>query len=178
MGAIKRKAEQPSAPSKKEKAASGDRLAKRPKPDATTADQLAAKAKPEAPKSVFKDEEKAFPRGGASVLTPLEHKQIQIRANQDVLFEQAGIKRTAGGADDDFSDMGSEDDGADVAQKPAKKKTKTFTSKGSKSHGDADKEPTIRAEGLSYKVSQEHQRTPTAIANQPSAFRLARSSSV
>ncbi|RKF63734.1 rRNA biogenesis protein rrp5 [Golovinomyces cichoracearum] len=32
-------------------------------------------------------EESAFPRGGGSILTPLEHKQIQIQASRDVLFE-------------------------------------------------------------------------------------------
>ncbi|RFU34926.1 hypothetical protein B7463_g1416, partial [Scytalidium lignicola] len=41
-----------------------------------------------------KDEEAAFPRGGASVLTPLEHKQIQIEATNDVLFEQEGGKKS------------------------------------------------------------------------------------
>src|SRR2546423_14504699 len=46
--------------------------------------------------SVLKEEEKAFPRGGASVLTPLEHKQIQAEATRDVLFEQAGQKRVGG----------------------------------------------------------------------------------
>lgn len=35
-------------------------------------------------------EEAAFPRGGGSILTPLEHKQIQIQATRDVLFEQQG----------------------------------------------------------------------------------------
>ncbi|KAF2851512.1 rRNA biogenesis protein-like protein RRP5 [Plenodomus tracheiphilus IPT5] len=146
MGALKRKADQASAPPKKERgASSGDRSAKRPKPDAAS-EQPAAKPRAEAPKSVFKDDETAFPRGGASVLTPLEHKQIQIRANQDVLFEQAGIKRT-GGADDDFSDMGSEDD-QEAAHKSAKKKT---FKKSKKAHEDGDKAPTIRAEGLSYK---------------------------
>src|ERR1700712_1393200 len=38
------------------------------------------------------DEEAAFPRGGASLLTPLEHKQIQIEATRDVLFEQQSSK--------------------------------------------------------------------------------------
>jgi len=166
MGAIKRKAEQPSVPRRKEPGALGDRLAKRPKPDAM-AEQPAAKPKAEAPTSVFKDEEKAFPRGGASVLTPLEHKQIHIRANQDVLFEQAGIKRT-GAADDDFSDMGS-DDGGDVAQKPAKKKKKVFP-KNSKQHEDADKEPAIRAEGLSYKVPLSHGEHVQAPLTSPATF--------
>ncbi|KAI1862516.1 hypothetical protein JX265_009230 [Neoarthrinium moseri] len=39
--------------------------------------------------SRLKEEEPLFPRGGGSVLSPLEHKQIQIQAKQDVLFEQA-----------------------------------------------------------------------------------------
>jgi hypothetical protein len=98
MGATKRKADASSAPAKKDKGASGDRSAKRPRKSDGAAESP-AKSKPEkteraAPKaSVFKEEETSFPRGGASVLTPLEHKQIQIKANQDVLFEQTGGKR-------------------------------------------------------------------------------------
>ncbi|KAF2964648.1 hypothetical protein GQX73_g8919 [Xylaria multiplex] len=38
--------------------------------------------------SRLKEEEPLFPRGGGSVLSPLEHKQISIQAKQDVLFEQ------------------------------------------------------------------------------------------
>ena len=145
MGAIKRKAEQASTPSKKDKSASSDRNAKRRKAD--VAEQPAsAKPTPEvkAQKSVLKDEEKAFPRGGASVLTPLEHKQIQIKANQDVLFEQAGIKRSGG---DGFSDMGS-DDGEKIAPKASKKRP---AKKGKKAHEDGEKEKLVRAEGLNYK---------------------------
>jgi rRNA biogenesis protein RRP5 len=148
MGAIKRKAEQASTPSKKDKGASTDRNAKRRKSD--VAEQPApAKAKPDitpAPKSVFKDEEKSFPRGGASVLTPLEHKQIQIKANQDVLFEASGAKRTGGG-DDGFSDMGSEDD--EAAAPKAKKQRPT--KKGKKGQDDGEKEDAVRVEGLNYK---------------------------
>jgi rRNA biogenesis protein RRP5 len=152
MGAIKRKAEG-NTPSKKEKGASSDRSAKRRKSD-VAAEPSPAKSKPEsaAPKpSVFKDEEKSFPRGGASVLTPLEHKQIHIKANQDVLFEQStGTKRTGGGGDDDgFSDMGSED-GEKAAAKSKKKQAK----KSKKSHEGGEEEEVIRAEGLSYKVCQ------------------------
>ncbi|KAJ4362538.1 rRNA biogenesis protein rrp5 [Neocucurbitaria cava] len=145
MGAIKRKAEQGNTPSKKEKAPSSDRSAKRRKSDGA-AEPSPAKAKSEsaAPKSVFKDEETSFPRGGASVLTPLEHKQIQIKANQDVLFEQAGVKRSGG---DGFSDMGS-DDGEAAAPKSSKKKS---SKKGKRSQEDGEQEQTIRAEGLSYK---------------------------
>jgi hypothetical protein len=149
MGAIKRKAEG-STPSKKEKAASSDRSVKRRKSD-VAAEPSPAKSKPEsaAPKpSVFKEEEKSFPRGGASVLTPLEHKQIQIKANQDVLFEQAGIKRS-GGDDDGFSDMGSED-----GEKATPKSKTRPLKKTKKSYEDGEKEPVVRAQGLSYKVSQ------------------------
>lgn len=149
MGAIKRKADQGSTPSKKEKASTSDRSAKRRKSDVAAAPSP-AKAKPEssAPKSVFKDEETSFPRGGASVLTPLEHKQIQIQANQDVLFEQAGIKRKGG--DDGFSDMGSED-GEQATPKSSKK---THSKKSKKSRGDGEEEKLVRVEGLSYKVRQ------------------------
>lgn len=38
--------------------------------------------------SVLKEEEPLFPRGGGSVLTPLEQKQISIQAKKDVLFEE------------------------------------------------------------------------------------------
>ncbi|KAJ4372710.1 rRNA biogenesis protein rrp5 [Didymella sp. IMI 355093] len=150
MGAVKRKADASSAPAKKEKGASGDRSAKRPR-KSDGAVESPAKSKPEkteraAPKaSVFKDEEASFPRGGASVLTPLEHKQIQIKANQDVLFEQTGGKRTGGG-DDEFGDMGSEDEG-----KAAKTAKKWPAKKGKKSHGDEEKEDVVKAEGLNYK---------------------------
>lgn len=147
MGAIKRKAEPASTPSKKDKSASTDRHAKRRKSDVTE-QPAPAKAKPEiapAPKSVFKDEEKSFPRGGASVLTPLEHKQIQIKANQDVLFEQSGVKRTGG--DDGFSDMGSDD--GDAAAPKAKKQRPA--KKGTKGQADGDKEDVVRVEGLNYK---------------------------
>ncbi|KAI1116184.1 hypothetical protein F5Y14DRAFT_408468 [Nemania sp. NC0429] len=38
--------------------------------------------------SRLKEEAPLFPRGGGSVLSPLEHRQISIQAKQDVLFEQ------------------------------------------------------------------------------------------
>jgi rRNA biogenesis protein RRP5 len=147
MGAAKRKAEG-NTPSKKEKSAPSDRSAKRRKSD-VAAEPSPAKSKPEsaAPKaSVFKDEEKSFPRGGASVLTPLEHKQIHVKANQDVLFEQStGTKRTG---DDEFSEVGSDDGDKATPKSKARpvKKTK-------KSHEGAEEEQVVRASGLSYKVS-------------------------
>ena len=47
--------------------------------------------------SKLKEEEQAFPRGGASVLTPLEHKQINIDATRDVLFEQEAASKAPEG---------------------------------------------------------------------------------
>ena len=157
MGAIKRKAEQGATPSKKSKSAPADRSTKRRKSDVEQPSPEKSKLERAAPKpSVFKDEEKSFPRGGASVLTPLEHKQIQIKANQDVLFEQAGGVKRTGGGDDGFSDMGSEDD----EKAAAKSKKKPLTKKSKKSHDSGEKDGTVRAEGLSYKVCQSQNLRP------------------
>ena len=146
MAALKRKADHGNNSSKKNKITSGDPATKRRKSH-PAAEPLPTRAKPEKPvtKTIFQDEEKSFPRGGASVLTPLEHKQIQIRANQDVLFEQAGVKRTG---DDGLSDMGS-DDGVQAPAKPSKKR---HSKKNKALHHEGDKEQLIRVEGLSYKV--------------------------
>lgn len=99
--------------------------------------------------SVSKEEE-PFPRGGASVLTPLEHKQIQIQAKQDVLFEQSTGKKAA---KNDFEDEENEDFEGDGPQRP----TETI-SKGRKSNSRTKKktqtaeEKGVHIEGLSYKV--------------------------
>ena len=50
--------------------------------------------------SILRDEERAFPRGGASALTPLEYKQIQIQATRDVLFEEKRTENTHLGRND------------------------------------------------------------------------------
>src|SRR5271163_964569 len=69
-----------------------DRPSKRFRAEENDGKKSAAKV-PQVPKiSKLRDEEVAFPRGGASILTPLEHKQIQIEATRDVLFEQQGAK--------------------------------------------------------------------------------------
>ncbi|OBA19753.1 hypothetical protein METBIDRAFT_32824 [Metschnikowia bicuspidata var. bicuspidata NRRL YB-4993] len=46
--------------------------------------------------------EVAFPRGGASVLTPLEMKTISNKATEDVLFEQASLEKKRGPVADDL----------------------------------------------------------------------------
>ena len=127
MAPIKRGADSDHAGSKKQKHAGDDRAAKRQrKSDPAPTD---AKTKPESRTekpvpvaSVLTQEERSFPRGGASVLTPLEHKQIQNEATRDVLFEQSNKKAAKG--DDSDDDVQMEDAGA---TKPTKKKSKKRT---------------------------------------------------
>jgi len=80
-----------------------------------------------------RDEEVAFPRGGASVLTPLEHKQIQIEATRDVLFEQGAKDVVEGDA-------------------PAKKKSKSKGKNKKANEQPQEEEDSVKIEGLSYKV--------------------------
>jgi rRNA biogenesis protein RRP5 len=152
MAPIKRKADQGAAPAKKDNRPFQDRSAKRQrKSDVATEDTKSMKPaieklEPAPQKSIFKDEEKSFPRGGASVLTPLEHKQIQIKATQDVLFEQSGQKRSG---EDGLSD------GSDIEMEEAPKAGKKKKSKKGKKGQAVEEEKTVRVEGLSYKVSFE-----------------------
>jgi rRNA biogenesis protein RRP5 len=152
MAGTKRKAESTATPAKKQKGASNEKPAKRARKTETATEESkpakapSGKAQNAAPKSVFNDEEKSFPRGGASVLTPLEHKQIQIQATQDVLFEQAGLKRTG---EDGLSD-GASDAGEQEAPKSGKKRK---SKKSKKSHQtDEAEEEAVRVEGLSLQV--------------------------
>lgn len=92
--------------------------------------------------SRIKKEEAAFPRGGSSVLTPLEYKQIQVEATRDVLFEQQSGKSAR--ADNNG------DDGENVGSTKGKQKIKGKGKRGTK---QADpEEDRIKIEGLSYKV--------------------------
>lgn len=103
--------------------------------------------------SIVRDEEPSFPRGGGSVLTPLERKQIQIQATRDVLFEQKGPNNSTGGlADDDLDedvDMQDASQGAVTTKKSRKSKNKKRDEK-EKSTKDG-----VRIEGLSFKVRRE-----------------------
>ena len=101
--------------------------------------------------SILKDEEPAFPRGGASVLTPLEHKQIQIRAKQDVLFEQSTGKKARNYDSEDEEN----EDGEHFEEGPGKPKTKRkLTTSGKKNQAsNTTQETGVKIEGLSYKVS-------------------------
>lgn len=99
--------------------------------------------------SALREEEPAFPRGGASVLTPLEHKQIQIQATKDVLFEQnTGRKSPKHGLEDGESEI----EGAEqVNSAPVTSKRKPRSKSQKSKTSGAIEEPGIRIEGLSYK---------------------------
>ncbi|KAH8653397.1 hypothetical protein BX600DRAFT_553131 [Xylariales sp. PMI_506] len=94
-----------------------------------------ADSKPAAPSTIsrLKEDEPLFPRGGGSILSPLEHKQIQIQAKQDVLFEQESGQAQK------------------QAEKAAKKKKSKRQSSDAKSGLSAAKEDTVRIESLNYK---------------------------
>ncbi|KIW00070.1 uncharacterized protein PV09_08413 [Verruconis gallopava] len=101
-------------------------------------------------KSVLNLEERTFPRGGASVLTPIERKQIQIQADRDALFEEAGKKRPP---PQDISD--DDDQGDTIAEKAKKKQKEINPSKRRKTrqldHPNKTEEKADRIEGLSFK---------------------------
>lgn len=102
----------------------------KPQDDATTKDA------PKTTVSRLKEEEPLFPRGGGSILSPLEQKQISVQAKQDVLFEQASGQ------------------GAKKAGKPGKtgKKNSKDAKGGKKSDAATSGEAGIRIESLNYKV--------------------------
>ena len=100
--------------------------------------------------SLLREEEPAFPRGGASILTPLEHKQIQIQAKQDVLFEQNTGKKAAR---NNFEDEENDEDMPGQPKAPMKKSKNTSKPRDKKGKKiNVIEEATVRIEGLSYKV--------------------------
>lgn len=145
MGAVKRK-EAPGgdAPSKKAKATKDSRPSKReqpskvkdeaPKTKTTSSSSAAAPPQPTVV-SLLKEDEPMFPRGGGSVLTPLEQKQIQIEAKADALKEN-----------DEF------DTYEKAKSKKERKKSKMAAHDGS-GKGASDAEG-IKIESLNYKVHQ------------------------
>jgi rRNA biogenesis protein RRP5 len=145
MSSAKRRAVTDERPSKKIKfskdSSDQKKTAKQPK-HVKAHDEDDSDRKP-LPKSVLQQEERAFPRGGGSVLTPLEHKQIKAEADRDVLYEQE-IGRTVreNSTHGDLFQNG-------ASAKQSKKKSK----KRGQSDDDAAKSEVsgIRIQGLSYK---------------------------
>ncbi|EHA53010.1 hypothetical protein MCOR27_006576 [Pyricularia oryzae] len=94
MSSLKRKDAPGSKPAAKPPA--GEPPSKRPRSDSASKSKDKADKPASAPAapvvSKLKEDEPLFPRGGGSVLTPLEHKQIKVQASKDVLFEQESGK--------------------------------------------------------------------------------------
>lgn len=135
----------------KPSAENDNRPAKRSKPEAIPKLQNDAKAAPSSTLSHLpkilktREEEIAFPRGGASILTPLEHKQISIEAARDVLFEQQSASRN--------SDSKKSGDGEPAGVKTSVTKKRKLKSKSKKGEKQKEaEEEIIKIEGLSYKV--------------------------
>lgn len=152
MAPIKRKGNAPEE-TKQKRAKVGAEEVKKEHKKSNDAPSTAAKA---SELSVLRDDEPSFPRGGASVLTPLERKQIQIQANRDVLFEQKSSQKPSQKKPSNEFDEESDDDVEmeDEQQHAApNKKSRKKKSKGKKS---ADKESAdkqdVRIEGLSFKA--------------------------
>lgn len=102
--------------------------------------------------STITNEQPAFPRGGADILTLLEKKQIRARAERDVLIEQktGGNKhlfRSQNGdeASSDESDDAHSEAGEDVVKSRSRKSSKKRKS------ATAQADSTPRIEGLNYK---------------------------
>lgn len=98
--------------------------------------------------SILRGDEPLFPRGGGSVLTPLEHRQIRVDADRDVLFEQSGKgsrPRTVED-NDDRGDGNHEPVQASTRRKRARAQAKPIPS------GPPTEEVAARIEGLSFSV--------------------------
>lgn len=145
MASVKRKAVTDERPSKKAKSAEDATPGKKagtPKPKGADGERKAL------PKSILQQEDHAFPRGGGSVLTPIEQKQIKAQAERDVLFEQETGQKAP--RDEDEEDAGGDEDLFDEpAAAVAKKKRKAKND----DHGASKKGvgSSTRIQGLSYK---------------------------
>ncbi|KAF2773115.1 nucleic acid-binding protein [Teratosphaeria nubilosa] len=165
MAPVKRKAVTDERSAKKAKSAPHESAAKPAKTKKPGKDDGSGERKPVA-KSILQQEERAFPRGGASFLTPLEQKQIKAQAERDVLFEhQTGQKAPIHPDEDgDLFDEG------EAGAAPAKKQRKTKR--------DGDKKEVkagIKISGLSYKslvVGSSVLGYVTAITNKDVALAL------
>lgn len=145
MASEKRKAVTEERPSKKARSSdikdntksekSGSRSAKTGKPPKQEGDAVRVPVK-----SILQQEEKSFPRGGASVLTPLEHKQIRAEAERDVLLEQENGQINEDEPEDLFN----------TKSRSSKPKRERSDQKDPKSQKTAESSG-FRIQGLSYK---------------------------
>lgn len=141
MAPEKRKAFSDAKPNKKLRT-TGDRSEERSRSSKTN--EHNTDRKPVA-KSVLLLEEKSFPRGGASVLTPLEQKQVRAQAERDVLFEHHTGKKAPRTGDED----GLFDEDEPTESRPNKKRKKSQN--GRPRDSAKDESQGVKIHGLSYK---------------------------
>lgn len=136
MSSLKRKDAPAGAPAAKSpKRSKSDKP--QPKPNANASKSTKpSQQKPDSAAGVsrLKEEEPLFPRGGGSLLSPLEHRQISIQAKQDVLFEHESGQ------------------GAKKTEKSLKRK-KSKASNNKSADGARLAEDLVRIEGLNFQVS-------------------------
>ncbi|PHH72529.1 hypothetical protein CDD82_5927 [Ophiocordyceps australis] len=128
MSGLKRK----DAPGKTQPPSKSAKKFKESRPSKTPSTSAASKPAATAPQttiSLLKNEEAIFPRGGGSVLTPLEQKQIQLDAKADAQQEEFEV--------------------TEKAQKRTRRKQSLLAA--SKSGLLRDKESSVRVESLSFK---------------------------
>ena len=87
------------------------------------------------------NEETSFPRGGGSILTPLEYKEATNQALRDVLFETGVAGR----------DMIA---GEEKNNKMKRRKTEHQKKKEKKGTNESKEDPGPKVEGLSFKVQE------------------------
>ena len=103
----------------------------------------------EGPQPVIPPSEQLFPRGGGGALTPLERRQIQAQATQDVLFEQETGQKII---HDEFGDEADVSASITKTTESKKSRSKTGTHNSRRTMVPKDVEAQVRIEGLSYKV--------------------------
>ena len=106
-----------------------------------------------APTSLLTNEQPAFPRGGSSLLTPIERKQIQAQATGDALKEHASSTDLFNTSDRVLDESDNEDITQDAPNGFKKRRKKTSTRQ-KPSEGGIKDSTAVRIEGLSYKVSK------------------------
>ncbi|TKA76463.1 hypothetical protein B0A55_06103 [Friedmanniomyces simplex] len=158
MAATKRKAVTDERPTKKVKSTKSDPEAKEEKrtvkPSKSHPKYFEKKGEKSAgkdeqktvAKSILQQEDRAFPRGGGSVLTPIEQKQIKVQAERDVLFEQETGQKAPAHEDED-GDLFDEDTVAAPAKKKQQKPRRDDGGGHAKITGSG-----IKIQGMSYKT--------------------------
>jgi rRNA biogenesis protein RRP5 len=136
-------------------AANSDNVAEKSAGKSSKAGAGSSKPGNPVPTSLWKNEQPAFPRGGASLLTPIERKQIEAQATRDALKEHASssdLFSTSGKVRDESHKEGITQRTPDGSKHRRKKTSKRHEP----SEGGQQENAAVRIEGLSYKVSRCH----------------------